>query len=265
MMKKCLILLTFFFTSLFANHPFNHDLNFTSIPGKSDKVIITAHGMNGNHQISQTVKTDKTIITFNFPDHDLYKRALTYDKTTFGTIDELLPLLYVIKQKVLVDGDQEIDLYGFSAGGGAIINTLAALNTSRFDDHLKKIGIDQEGKAKMLAAIQKGNIILDCPLKSLREIIAYRGPSKDLEMVEKRYKANDMEPIDALKYLQGLSLNVTLYFNNPDETLSNRDDQLYYEQLKKVNAKGSTQFLIGKEKGHNSPHHLIWDSLAKKK
>ncbi|MBS0629388.1 MAG: hypothetical protein JSS30_04085 [Verrucomicrobia bacterium] len=263
MKKKMLIVFLVFFSTLVANHPFKHDLNFTAIPGKSDKVIITAHGMNGNHQISQTVKTDKTIVTFNFPDHDLYKRDMTFDKTTFGTIDELLPLLYVIKQKVLIDGDQEIDLYGFSAGGGAIINTLAALNTTRFDDHLQKLGIDQNGKAQMLAAIQKGTIILDCPLKSVREIIAFRGTSKDLELAEKRYKANDMEPIDAIKYLQGLKLDVTLYFNNPDETLSNRDDQLYYQELKKVNANGTTQLLIGKGGGHNTPHPQLWESLKK--
>lgn len=263
MMKK-IVLFSLLAISVFANHPFQHDLKLTSTPGKNDKVMITAHGMCGSHQISTNVQTDKTIVSFNFADHDLLERSLPIEKTTFGTPEEILPLLYVIKQKVLIDGDQEIDLYGFSAGGGAIINTLSALNTNRFDKHLKTIGIDRAGKKKILAAIQKGSIILDCPLKSVREILAFRGSSPDIELALKRYKDNDMEPIDAIRHLKGLKLNITLYFNAPDEVLSNRDDQLYYENLKKVNAKGKTELLIGKESGHNGFHPLIWETLGKK-
>jgi len=55
MIKKILIFLSC--TLAYANHPFTHDLNLTSIPGKIDKVMITAHGMNGKHKISSSVKT----------------------------------------------------------------------------------------------------------------------------------------------------------------------------------------------------------------
>ena len=137
----------------------------------------------------------------------------------------------------------------------------ASLNTDRFNDSLQKIGVDQQAKNKMLQAIQKGQIVLDCPLKSVREIIAFKGPNTVLEVLQKRYQDNNMEPIDAIKYLKGLSLKIVLYFNNPDEILSNRDDELFYERLKKVNSTGKTLLVLGKEKGHNSAHPLLWDSL----
>jgi hypothetical protein len=70
-----------------------------------------------------------------------------------------------------------IDLYGFSAGGGAVINLIALLNTKTYDAELKKIGIDKKEKKKLLEAIQMGFILLDAPLKSVEEIMDFRGSS----------------------------------------------------------------------------------------
>src|ERR1700678_1483675 len=121
-----------FFGLSFANHSFQYDLHLSYTPGKSSKVMILAHGMGGNYNIAESVKVEKTLISFNFPDHDYSHRAIKAEETTYGTIDELLPLLYVIKKSVLIDGHQEVDLYGFSAGGGAIINAIGVLNTTRY-------------------------------------------------------------------------------------------------------------------------------------
>ncbi len=41
-----------------------------------------------------------------------------------------------------------------------------------------------------------------------------------------------MEPIDALEGLENLSLHIVVYFQNPDEVLSNRDDEVFIERLK---------------------------------
>lgn len=261
-MFKLLLSLLLFLAPVFCAEPFNYNLNLTTIPGKSPGVMIVAHGMGGCHQIAKNVKTDKTVISFNFPDYDCFKRQVKIEDSVFGTVEQILPLLYIIKKTVVVDGKPEVDLYGFSAGGGAIVDAIAALNTHRFDEKLKQIGIDQNDKEKMLAAIQKGTIILDCPLKSIREIAEFR-PSPDLEYLQKRYKANDMEPIDSLNNLKGLSLHVVLYFNDPDEILSNRDDLLFYERLKKANEKGTTLLIIGQGGGHNTPHPLIWKAVNK--
>jgi hypothetical protein len=249
------------FSTGFATSPFSYDLQLTRTPGKNSEVMIVAHGKGGSYKRAETVQVEKTLISFNFPDYNYGKRQIEPDDLTFGTADEILPLIYVIHKMVTDDRLDEVDLYGFSAGGGAIINAIASLNTDRFNDNLQKIGVDQQAKNKMLQAIQKGQIVLDCPLKSIREIIAFKGPDKVLEVVQKRYQDNNMEPIDVIEYLKGLSLKIVLYFNNPDEILSNRDDELYYERLKKVNSTGKTLLIMGKEKGHNSAHPLLWDSL----
>lgn len=265
MRKKIFIVVFLYllsFNQSFSN-PFKYDLHISYTQNKNSKVMILAHGMGGNYKISQSIKTDSTLVSFNFPDHDYGNRELKANETTYGTINEILPLLYVIKKCVLIDGHKEIDLYGFSAGGGAIINALGVLNTARYDDSLKKIGIFQKEKEKMLLAIQKGLIILDAPLKSISEIIDFRGSSKELEIFAKRYRENDMEPINSLKYLEGLSLNFIVHFQNPDEILSNRDDDIFFERLKIFNS-GTTRLIIGRDGGHNMPHHSLWDFYSKK-
>ncbi len=249
----------FLFQLSFANHPFPYDLHLHLTQGKSSKVMILAHGMGGNYQISETVKIDKSLISFNFPDHDFQKRAISAKNTTFGTIDELLPLLYVIKKCVVTDGHSEVDLYGFSAGGGAVINALTVLNTSRFDKSLAKIGILHQEKQKMLQAIQKGLIILDTPLKSIREIIDFRGSNSDLEIFARRYEENGMEPIKSLACLKGLVLHFIVHFQNPDEVLSNRDDDLFISCLKEVNSGGTTRVVAGHDHGHVLPHPSLWE------
>lgn len=254
-----IILFLFYFTFTYANHPFSYDLHLTRIKGKSPQVAVTAHGMGGNYQIAHWVEMEKTLVTFNFPDYDMHYRRIKAKDTKFGTIDEVLPFIYVIKLLTVDEGQSEVDLYGMSAGGGAIINVLAVLNTTRFDKQLKKIGVAEKEKEVMLKAIQNGAIILDTPLKSIREVNDYRGWDKDSETFAKRYRENDMEPIDSLKYLKGLSLHIILHFQKPDEVLSNRDDDLYYNKLKSVNSLGSTKLIVGRDHGHSLPHKTLWD------
>lgn len=264
MIKKYFTVLFLLFSSIsFASHPFNHDLHLTSASSSSSRVMIVAHGMGGNYTLAKSVKAEKTLVSFNFPDHDYGRRKIAAEALTFGTIDEVLPLIFVIKQCVIEEGRQEVDLYGFSAGGGAIVNAIGALNTKRFDSSLENLGIGQKEKCKMLEAIQRGVIILDVPLKSVKEIIDLRGPSKELELISNRYQVNDLEPIESLKYLQGLSLHFIVHFQNPDEMLSNRDDDLFFTRLKKVNANGTTQLVVGSDGGHNTIHHSLWDFYNK--
>ncbi|MDP1880901.1 MAG: hypothetical protein Q8K60_08175 [Parachlamydiaceae bacterium] len=247
------------FQSIFADHPFSYDLHLKVKPGNSDRVMIMAHGMGGDYRIQEFIPVKDTLVSFNFPDYSYGFRTIEAKKTTFGTIQELLPLLYVIKTVVIDQSHSKVDLYGFSAGGGAIINAIGVLNTNRFDNELQTIGINQNEKVILLDVIQKGIIILEVPLKSIQEIIDYRkGNNQDLIVMQKRYQLNDMEPIYSLKYLKGLVLNIIVYFQNPDEVLSNRDDQMFYNQLKEINANGTTKLIIGHGGGHVSTHPELW-------
>lgn len=245
--------------------PFDYELNLHVIPGTNSRTMICFHGSGANYHIADYLKAmgvKSTLVSFNFPDHDIDMHRFDVNKTTFGTMAELLPAFYVLKKFVLEKNLKEIDLYGFSAGGAVVVNLIATLNTSFYDSELKRLGIDKQEKDKMLQAIQKGIVILDAPLKSVEEIIDFRGFSPEMQLLAKRYLDNHMRPIDALNSLKGLSLNIILYFENPDEILSNRDDQLYIERIKAVNDRGHTEVLIGNAGGHLASHMLIWKMYA---
>lgn len=249
-----------------AKSPFGYDLGIKIFPGKAEQgsILICCHGYGANNQIGDCVHESGAvkdhIISFNFPDYNL--RNYDPKKSTFGTIAELLPLFYILK-KCVIDGQQEkISLYGFSAGGAAVINVLAVLNKALHDPQLKELGISAEGKAKILAALQNGIIILDCPMKSVEELMDARGKTAEFEILANRYAQNKMRPIDSVQELRGLSLTILLYFENPDEILGNRDDQLFIAKLKKINS-GKTEIISGCFGGHNSYHKALWDRYQK--
>ncbi len=256
---KFLILLLLPF-ALFG-HPFKYDLHLTKLEGTKKGVIICCHGMGGSYKVAEVLQqagVKETLVTFNFPDFEAKEGVSDIQKTTFGTIDELLPLIYVIKTCVIDEKKEEITLYGFSAGGGAIVNALATLNTHSYDLMLAGIGVGPKEKEEILAAIQRGFVLLDAPLKSIREVVASRGLSPALEIIGKRYHDNHMEPIDVLEKLEKLALRVIVHFQTPDEVLSNRDDALYIEHLKKANSLGKTCVTMGVIGGHALPHPALW-------
>lgn len=251
-------------------YPFDYDLHVTRIPGESSKTMICFHGMGGNYRIAHALKRTNKLLTenlvsFNFPDHSIREGYYNPHQTTLGTIQEILPAIYVLKQVIIDEGIAEVNLYGFSAGGGAIINTLAVLNSSRYDSFLSTINVSLEDKQKILGVIQKGYIILDAPLKSIAEIIDFRGVTKELEIVGERYRTNGMEPIDVLPQLTNLSLHFIVHFQVPDEILSNRDDNFFIERLEQYNQKGTTSVIIGSDGGHVRSHHTLWNYYLQEK
>ncbi len=249
--------------------PFNYDLDILikSADHEDADIMILSHGYgDSNRMIDEVASTNAVqdhLVSFNFPDYDLgVTRIYEPEKTVFGSIDELLPLLFVIKSAVIDVGLNKINLYGKSAGAAAIINALGVLNSDMHSDELAKIGIIQKEKQRIISAIENGLIILNCPLKSLDEILD-RGYFLEFKMVAERYTKNGMRPIDALSKLKGLNLNILLHFQNPDEVIGNRDDELFIERLKEVNV-GTTDVVIGNDGGHNVYHKTLWDYYKKK-
>lgn len=247
-----------------GNHSFNYDLAVKIMQSKNPDagVMICLHGMGANgdiiHVPSSSQMVHDHLVSFDFPDNSSTMRQ-SYDprKTVYGSIQELLPPLYVIKKCVIDAGYDAVNLYGFSAGGGAIINLISVLVQDRYDSQLASIGITKERKKILLNAIQRGHIILDCPLKSVDEIIDTRGKAYDLEIFAQRYRQNNLRPIDSIEYLEGLRLNILLHFQVPDEILSNRDDSLFAKRLEQYN-QGRTVVVIGREGGHNTWHASLW-------
>ncbi len=246
-----------------SKNPLSYDLGIKIIPSKvnDSKIMICCHGYGHNNKIADVINSYKVVkdnlVSFNFPDFNITDES-DHNKSCFGSINEILPLLYVIKLCVIEGKQSTINLYGFSAGGGAIINLLAILNQDTFDKKLQEIGINSAEKRLIIDALQAGNIILDCPLKSMDEIIAFRGDWIGFKIVAQRYVINNMRPIDNIKKLAGLKLNILLHFQNPDEILSNRDDELFIDELKKVNK--NTKVVIASEGGHNVFHKKLWEA-----
>lgn len=270
-MKKfwLVLILLYTATSFALVHPFKYDLHYNHIKGEQPHLIVFMHGYGGDYKLAERIKAQANlkshVVSFNFPDHQIIHTSKNPHLTTFGSIQEILPVIFVLKNCIIDQKYEQIDLYGLSAGGGALINLLVVLNTKKHDIELQKLGITPEEKQKICNVIQKGTILLDAPLKSMDEVIACKGPSLDFEIVAKQYRQNQFVPIDALTLLEGLSYNIVVYFEVPDEMLSNRDDDLYIERLKKFNSNGSTTVIRGTSGGHGLYHPALWDQYLKTK
>lgn len=259
--------LVFLSMSLLINanekQPFAYDLGIRRIPGKKENspTIICCHGYGHSNAIIDVVHSfgvmQDHLVSFNFPDYDCVAKQYDPKKSTFGSIDEILPLLYILKKCVIDAKLESINLYGFSAGGGAIINALAVLNQHIYDEQLKAIGINADAKQKIIDSVQKGLIILDCPLKSIDEIMALRGADPEFQILSQRYIKNNMRPIDVVQNLKGMKLTILLHFQTPDEILGNRDDKLFADRLTTAN-NGKTIVIYGNDGGHNRYHASLW-------
>jgi hypothetical protein len=243
--------------------PFSYDLGIQVVANKNPVagVTICCHGYGSSNHIVEVVDSHHVIpdhlVGFNFPDYDLMHRPYNPAKSSFGSINELLPLLYIIKRCVIDAGLNAISLYGFSAGGAAVVNTLVVLNEPTYDAQLATIGITLEDKKRMVAAVQRGMIILDCPMKSVEEIMDMRGRAAEFMALADRYRANNLRPIESVQRLKGLTLNLIIHFQNPDGVIGNKEDQLFIERARAANA-GLTEVIIGRDGGHNSYHASLW-------
>ncbi len=101
-------------------------------------------------------------------------------------------------------------------------------------------------------------------MKSIEEIIDFRGSTEELEILAKNYRDNSFKPIDSLKCLGELSLEVLLHFQEEDEVLSNRNDFVYTERLKTYQPKGRITVIIGNDGGHIKPHISLWNCYSQK-
>ncbi len=229
----------------------------------NNAITITLHGSGDNKEHGRNLKKNESLLgpvmIFNFPDHDIPDwNTYDFQKSTFGTIDELLPVIFLLKQ-CLDFGIKKITLYGFSAGGGALINVLAVLNSEKYSEELKRIGVTQQDRKAIIDSLRNGLIILDCPLRSVDEIIDFRGASSDMLILAKKYRDNDMRPIDSLAGLHDLGLNILLHFKNEDEVFSDRDVSIYIDRLKRYNHTGNTTVILGSSGKHHDLSFPLWD------
>lgn len=244
---------------------FSYPLEVSFVPAKepTDEVIVCCHGYgsNGKRLVNKisSANVPAHLLGFNFPDHDITIFD-DHSHVTYGTIEELLPALYILKRLTVDWHIDKIALYGFSAGGGAVVNIIAVLHSSSHDDQLAAIGIWKAEKKTILDALKRGAILLDAPLKSVEEVAQANPLISPDHVLIKNYQEHDLRPIDSLRKWQGLSLKVFLFFQNPDRILSNRDDQDFIDRLLSVNAEGENKIIIADEGGHGTVHMSLWEA-----
>lgn len=97
--------------------PFSYDLGIKIFPNRHKRatIMICCHGYGANNHIADAVHSTSAvldhIVSFNFPDYDCVAKQYDPKKNTFGSINELLPLFYILK-KCVIDAQQEkINLY----------------------------------------------------------------------------------------------------------------------------------------------------------
>lgn len=252
---------------LCGGSPFEYDLGVRVIPGyyEDSDVILCCHGTGSDASIAECIDCRNVVhehlISFNFPDYGYVPDAFQ-PSYAMGSINELLPPLWVLKQAVVKAGANVVSLYGFSSGGAAVVNLVAVLNSCRYDEELLDIGITHEDRRAILRAVRRGTILLDVPMKSLDEVLEFHGHNPYRSYDAQRYCYNDMRPIDALAGWEGLNLRVVLFFQTPDANLGNRDDKLFARRLREVNPRGVNAIVFGNEGGHCAFHPSLWRARA---
>ena len=175
----------------------------------------------------------------------------------------MLPALYVIKWAKDSLGLDSVDLFGYSRGGATILNAIAILNdkTGEYDDELTRIGIDQQERRAILKMIQRGCIVLNCPLTDANVSAAFRFKNfapKALQAFAKVgcYQPKGMQALASAQQLGKLKLKFLIHFQHHDTIVSNENEANLYHRLAYYNPR-TTYIVLGNNGGHLHTHAAL--------
>lgn len=191
------------------------------------------------------------VITFNFPD-GVWKGPLPIFNTSLGQISDVLPAIYTLNYVLEKTNLEAVDLFGYSRGGAVAVNMIAVLNdtTGQFDTALASIGISKAQRERMLRVVQKGSIVLNCPLIDGNATLnGYNGAVRFLAKNVTKYKENGLQCLQSAKTLANLKLNVLIHFQHNDKRVLNVNEADLYAAFAKHNP-DSTFLVLGNDGGH---------------
>lgn len=232
----------------------------------SDEMIKYIHGLNPRDHL----------VSFNLPYYNAFNRLFA-GVSSIGTFDELAPLIFRLKTLIIDRGISKLNVYGFSIGGGVIVNTLMVLSGTCFDQRLTAMGIDTDAKKQILDALRKGFLLLDSPLQDigcvqLEREVAKRCEGLDQGMIEmckkiaestmaqcaERCKISNLCPLNSFACIKHLGFSIILFLQDPDEILTNIHNEALIEHLTKDTTHQVT-VLRHDEEGHFGTHARIWE------
>jgi hypothetical protein len=201
------------------------------------------------------------LITFHFHDRGIIFPKLRH--ANLGQLPDVLSGIYVIKWAIDSLPITGVDLYGYSRGGATILNLIGVLNddTGTYDADLAKLGIDAAERTRLLEFIQRGCIVLDCPLTDMNSAIEARMKKmtshaiKALARVTK-YQPDGLQGLSSAMKFEGLKLNILLHFQHHDTIVSNRNEAELYKRLYAINPT-TTYVVLGNDGGHLHTHATL--------
>lgn len=272
-----------------ATRVLGYDPHISLIRETDETVINTGrktvyfHGFGGNSSVAAGIKhlygaerLPGDVVTFDFADA-VTTAGMDTTKSSLGQWPDMKTALYVLK--TLHDsGETAVGITAHSRGGATAVNTVAALvdETTKYDENLAEIGIDGAKRKAMLKMLQRGQIVLECPLVHVRSVIKHQvetsragswltrmfGDSLSsssastadycASAVVRKYRPWNEQAIESAEKWNNIRIPTIVHFQENDEVLGNRNDHEFYEKLSASNGVDHTERHVGADGGHNS-------------
>lgn len=251
------------------------------------------HGFGANKEAAFDIKhyhgakrLPGDIVTFNFQDAN--NGAMNTSHSSLGQWNDIKVALYVLK-KLHDSGEKEVGITAHSRGGATAINMVAALinQAGRYDERLKALGIDAATRISIINMLQRGHVVLECPLIDVRAAIqnqitqssnswfgAWIVPSVIVEslayssavsvnyvapLVLQEYRPWAEQARASAKEWKDANIPTIVHFQEKDEVLGNNYDIDFFNALETANGQDYTHFHKGDDGGHNSSFNSFAD------
>jgi hypothetical protein len=198
-----------------------------------------------------------TVVGFDFIDASFGAFLPTYKKSNFCQTQDIASLVSVM---AVLDtcGVEVIHLFGHCRGAGTILTALARL--ARYPIYKRffhKLGISRIQAKRLLQKVERGIIILNCPLIDMQTIIKDKLGWFKLDWagalvrgcilpIITQYKPNGDSPLKAARALRRLNLTLCIYTEQQDMIVGNSTEAELYATLYGPH----TYFCIGNTSGH---------------
>jgi len=227
---------------------------------QSDDVTVYVHGYGDNYQFTiplfmmNSYMLPGAVVGFNFQDVTENAFKLKVGKSSVGQTADIATFSLVLK---MLDecGVEAINLFGYSRGGATIVTALGRLCS--YNQHyvfFQHIGISEQQAQRIIAKIQKGTIVLNCPLVDSNAVANYWfgrfGPFFMNSIIPRimEHRAREDQAIDAARIIQKMNFRILVHFQKNDKVLGNEPecDACFYNNLKGPH----TYLVIADEGGH---------------